>query len=338
MLRTVFALMLFTLIGGCASTKIEAHKYHGFMPDNNLYLQDNFLRANIVESEFNDVITRAENIYRPIFQSFGANLQIVRKWNDSTVNAYADQMGNTWRVTMFGGMARRPEVTADGFALVLCHEIGHHLGGFPFYGDRDWASNEGNSDYFASLDCAKKIWPKDGIVSGTPHPAIVQKCDTTWSNDLERKHCYRVGMAGKSLAELLAGLNNDSLDVSSRDPMVVSTTNNAHPAGQCRFDTYLAGALCTKQFNDKIIPGKGNRSGNNSLSAEKIANQYSCPTGTGARPRCWFAPKTSDEENPSPNPQPDPAPIPDPKPTPTPNPSPIPRDVQCKVTVQLCQK
>ena len=50
---------------------------------------------------------------------------------------------NKWVVAMFGGLARRPEVTKDAFQFVVCHEVGHHLAGWPFA--YDWASNEGQS-------------------------------------------------------------------------------------------------------------------------------------------------------------------------------------------------
>lgn len=284
---------------------------HTFMPRNNLHLQDHQFRSNIQEGEFNQVIDKADAVYKPIFQKFGANLQIVRKWSDSTVNAYAEQFGTTWRVTMFGGLARRPEVTADGFATVLCHEIGHHLAGFPFTQNGQWAANEGQSDYFATQECVKKLWPKDGYNPVPPHQAITQRCDAAWSADLDRKACYRAGMAGKSLAELLAA-SGGSVDVTKKDTNVVSTTNSMHPAPQCRFDTYMAGALCKTPFNDSVIPGKSGSGGDNSTQAETTAYKYSCGEGEGSRPRCWYAPKVT----PAPNPNPNPNPNPDPKPTP----------------------
>lgn len=328
--RKGFLTALLFAVLGCQTLASTQPPKSAFMPENNLHLQDHHFRSNIAESEFNDVITRAEQIYRPMFLKFGATLQVVRKWNDSTVNAYAEQFGTTWRVTMFGGLARRPEVTPDGFAMVLCHEIGHHLGGFAFYGDQEWAANEGESDYFATQECARKIWPKDGYNPQPPHPAIAQRCDNIWSAEVDRKLCYRSGMAGKALAELLASLNNQTIDVTKRDPTLVSTTNNAHPAGQCRFDTYMAGALCTKAFNPDVIPGKGDPSGNNSMSAEKTAYQYSCASGEGARPRCWYAPRVSPPPEPTPTPQPVPDPQPQPNPTPTPTPSP--RQCSCQCT------
>lgn len=77
-------------------------------------------------------------------------------------NASAQRMGSTWVVNMYGGLARHNEITIDGFALVLCHEIGHHLGGAPKYGGfNTWGTNEGGSDYFATLKCLRRIFQND---------------------------------------------------------------------------------------------------------------------------------------------------------------------------------
>ena len=84
---------------------------------------------------------------------------------------------------MYGGLARRAEVTEDGFAMVLCHELGHHVslygapgslppdptctecrlryvpGGYGEIGDKEYLAAEwyyseiiNNHDYV--LDCA----------------------------------------------------------------------------------------------------------------------------------------------------------------------------------------
>lgn len=41
---------------------------------------------------------------------------------------------------------------------MLCHELGHHLGGAPFKPDISWMSTEGQADYFSGSTCLKKIW------------------------------------------------------------------------------------------------------------------------------------------------------------------------------------
>ena len=202
---------------------------------------------------------------------------------------------------MFGGLARRPEVTPDGFALVLCHELGHHLGGYVMASDSDmdWASNEGQSDYFATEACAKEIWKND-LEENAKHRALVlpfakSLCDKNYQQQIERDLCYRSSNAGLSLASLLATLRNSELpkfETPSRD--VVQKTIDEHPEAQCRLDTYMAGAVCTVPFERSIIPGKGLAQGGASLEAEMFAGQSSCMARDGwvsaQRPRCWFKP------------------------------------------------
>jgi Zn-dependent protease with chaperone function len=100
----------------------------GFLPENDLYIPANQKSINgISEEEFNQAIDEVEEIYAPIISNLGAKLNIERKWDDGTVNAYASQAGKTWKVAMFGGLARHATITKDAMALVVCHEIGHHI-------------------------------------------------------------------------------------------------------------------------------------------------------------------------------------------------------------------
>ena len=134
----------------------------GFMPKNDMYISTAQKSVNgVTEDVFNHVIDRAIEHYEPIIAQKGATLKVNRKWQDGTVNAYAQQSGKTWSVSMFGGLARHEQVSADGFALVLCHELGHHLAGAPkvtrfFF--PSWASNEGQSDYWGSMKCFRRIY------------------------------------------------------------------------------------------------------------------------------------------------------------------------------------
>lgn len=269
-------------------------------PENDLYLEDGmFFNANMTEARFKQIIDSVVNIYRPIVEAKGKKLVVEYNWNDSTVNAYASQQGNTWRVAMFGGLARRPEITDDGFAMVVCHELGHHLGGYAFYSGGNWAATEGQSDYFANQACAKKVFKtSETVLRLTEYRAKVSKraqdrCDSVYSSQLDRAACYRSLAGGQSLANLLARLNGEGAPkFETPDQDQVSRTYEAHPVAQCRLDTYLAGAVCTKAFRDDLIPGRFNPKGQESFEAQTEAFTYSCSgTSFGARPRCWFAPK-----------------------------------------------
>jgi len=119
-------------------------------------------------------------------------------------------------------------------------------------------------------------------------------CDNAWSTEADQNLCYRVITGGKSLADLLSALGGTKASWSTPDKSVVRATNNAHPAGQCRLDTYSAGALCNKGWDVKIIPAKDLGSKRNTKDGELNAVQYSCNQSEGLaygyRPLCWFKP------------------------------------------------
>jgi hypothetical protein len=263
------------------------------MEENDMWMQDRYQTANITENEFNGILDVIEKTYTPIFSKFGAKFNLERDWADSTVNAWANQEGNVWTVHMFGGMARRSEMNVFSFGLVACHEVGHHLAGWPYYSSSPWAANEGSSDYFANFVCAKKVFDylPTPEISGTAK----SKCDTAFESDLERARCYKGLVGGQGLGNLLAALHgeqNPSYD--TPDPSQVSKTSDSHPEPQCRLDTYLAGSICVgKIWDDAFMPK---------------TDGYVCNN----RPRCWFKPAGDTPPTPTPTPTPGPTPTPDP--------------------------
>lgn len=254
-----------------------------FMPENDLSRYDSIDAAsNVTEQQFHDVLGEVERFYQPIVKAHGGELVFVNDWDDPTVNAYSSRQGNVWRVNMFGGLARRQEITPDGLALVACHEMGHQVGGWPYV--QGWAANDGQSDYFATLSCAKELWKdqheknKDALALIPPYPKKL--CDDAHQLDEARDLCYRTALASKSLADLLSG---NQAKYETPDKRVVSRTEPYHPQGQCRLDTYLAGALCPTVFIKDKIPATERD------SAPSVCLQKR--EGFGFRPRCWFKPE-----------------------------------------------
>lgn len=267
------------------------------LPENNLYLEDVFEQdSNITQDAFNAIIQRARDIYAPVVEGHDATLSIRGKWDDSTVNASASQLLGAWQVNMYGGLARRPEVTPDGFVLVLCHEIGHHLGGFPFVSS--WGANEGQADYFATTHCAQQFWGEERAINATYRDVIPAgpkaRCDGAWSTQDAQNLCYRTLMAGKSLANLLAALREQAVDFATPDQAVVTETFDDHPDAQCRLDTYVAGALCVADYVIDAIPGKRFGPSRNGIDAERESAQHYCADQVSdenaTRPLCWFHP------------------------------------------------
>lgn len=281
-------MLLATIIASQPVFACTKNGSEGFLPKNNLYIPVDAKGINTIsEDQFNQVIDSVESVYAPIVAEYGGKLEIVRKWSDGTVNAYAEQEGNIWKVSMFGGLARHKTITKDGMALVVCHELGHHIGGVPRYAGDDWASNEGQSDYFATTKCLRRVWQSEdnaAAVRGLEIPKfLTDSCTKAWpQSQIDRDICVRAGMAGESVAKLFAALSwtSKAPKFDTPDPKQVTSTNDAHPATQCRLDTYFQGALCEKSFNEEI----GQK--------DEVSGVCHGSTGQkiGLRPRCWFKP------------------------------------------------
>ncbi|MCX6110613.1 MAG: hypothetical protein NTZ90_13530 [Proteobacteria bacterium] len=290
--------LLMTGLLATASAQAAEHR-ETFMPENDLHLQD--CRdcesgAGLTEAQFNATIDKGEKIFSSIIQGHGGRLSVARLWNDSTVNASALQIFNLWQVNMYGGLARRPEITVDGFTLVLCHEIGHHLGGFPFVSF--WGADEGEADYFATHVCPALWWSDEASVNASSRDTVPltakNACDDIYKTEAAQNLCYRSMLASKSISDLLAALHNGTVSFDQHDNHVVGETDHAHPAAQCRLDTYAAATICTQPWDLNIIPGKRGFFPDNGRGGEQDSANFTCTASgqyqVGLRPRCWFKP------------------------------------------------
>lgn len=268
----------------------------GFVPENDLRIPvgHNYrmrvpgdVRGGLTEAEFNAVIDRFERLYTDEFSRLGGRLRVNRNWSDGTVNASANRSGSTWHINMYGGLARHPAITIEGFALVICHEGGHHIGGAPKISNwfSSWATNEGGSDYFATLKCLRRFFAEDDnetiIANANIDPHARTLCEQEFQTRADQLLCMRSSMAGTSTAFLFMDLRKETTQprFDTPDQNQVSQTFNNHPATQCRMDTYFAGATCRV---DHTIPVS------NTDAREGACNEPNDPVGV--RPRCWFKP------------------------------------------------
>ncbi len=208
-------------------------------------------------------------------------------WSNPTVNASTNRTGNVWEFNMYGGLARHEKMSIDGFKLVVCHELGHQLGGAPknvmFYVKKLWSTNEGQSDYFATTKCLRRVFKASEtaelIRTQNINDDAKAECAKVWSNPSDADMCMRLSMASKSVAETLASLRPNSAAISfvTPDQNQVRKTFNGHPAAQCRLDTYFQGSLCTVSGDvmfDNVDMKKG--------ACTELTHEM------GNRPRCWL--------------------------------------------------
>ncbi len=261
------------------------------VPENDLWIDANqkVLTNGMTELKFNAMIDRAIEVYGPIARENGGRLKFNRKWSTGTVNASTGRsiFGGTWTVNMYGGLARHDAITADAFMLVICHELGHQLGGLPKKTGSGWASAEGQSDYFGSLKCMRKVLEDSVQVVKTMRiPAIVTNaCKGNFSYADDIAICQRSAMAGKSLAMLFMALRNSTVEPKFTTPdsnVVTETNEGGYPATQCRMDTYFAGAVCDMDANEDVS--------DTDINQGLCARFRGYQNNEGPRPLCWYKP------------------------------------------------
>lgn len=256
-------------------------------------------RGGISKDDFEFITNTINELYTPIFKQLGGNLVINSDWENDTVNASAKKEGNNWIVNINGGFARLEEMNFDSFTLIVCHELGHHIGGLPkkrsyFEGIMEIAS-EGQADYFASTKCLKKFFQTIGhnieTVSNINTPNFVyQRCNEIFPDDEENAICIRSAIAGQKMGNAFAKISHSEHlpELSRPSSNVAMNTNlNGYPSIQCRVDTYFQGALCDASVD--IEP-----------SDYDIAQGY-CTRDAGyiqgVRPSCWFNPLDKKNSN-----------------------------------------
>ncbi len=246
------------------------------------------LNTGLSEAEYNQVLDEVDATFGSEVANHGGKLMIGRRqWDKPEVNAHAFRKGHRWHIEVDGGTARFPSMTMDGLRLVVCHELGHHLGGYPQYDDNTKMSIEGQADYYATLKCMRKLFSGDDNVAAvsrmTVHPLVREKCEMQFTTDQTRALCIRNAMASEVLAIVLhESTHEHTLKPSFETPVarVVSSIFEGHSNSQCRLDTFFNGSLCGVDANEDM----------NSAQPEPGTCSEERGDVHGVRPRCWYKP------------------------------------------------
>ena len=117
--------------------------------------------------------------------------------------------------------------SVDAFSIVVCHEVGHAIGGPPYYGgsgkkidfnallssaqERDSvAASEGQSDYWATSHCMATLlehenneaWLEQHPVDATKYRTIIRDCKLAWGTDSQAAaRCVRIAAASTELIQ-----------------------------------------------------------------------------------------------------------------------------------------
>lgn len=235
------------------------------------------------------IINEIKELYEPWAKAHEKNFTITINKDSLVESAEAYSDGTNLRLGIQQGLLQSPRLSEDGFRMVLCHEIGHLLGGAPRRNvPFEWTgpvaedslsflSSEGEADYYASLVCFRKL------VKGQDHSKIkelkqaparlVGLCNSAFKDSPEDSLiCQRAALGGLNLLKLTYEF---PISLEAQDQTVApQLIRDSYPDRQCRLDTFVAGALCRNEFP---------------LSLDFMdASRSDCPQPEASRPKCWY--------------------------------------------------
>lgn len=303
---SLFAISSLAINSAFASKKdvsMDSHEScEGFLPESisrtiSSSRSKTLISEGITKEEFESISELGTKAYKSYIKKFGADFTIAPQWDNNNLNATAIKKGSEWKVILFGGLAKFSGVTKDGYTVVLCHEIGHLVGGFPFYNQSSdeaklsYRSTEGNADYFATHDCFQRLFIEDTEnnkkAEENSSDFVKEICKNTHEDTNRQQICMRAinashGFWSSFLTHLKSGTK---VSLEQKDPKVVDKTVSSYPSFQCRVDTSVAGATCHKpSYEDNDYP----------LTLEEMdsltcnSNEQEYDHYKGVRPRCWF--------------------------------------------------
>lgn len=260
-----------------------------------LLLMINCVQAETpIKQSLLDIGNEIKETYSPIAQREGLSLNI--KWypNEPIFNASGMNTDHSWNISIYGGLISKPDLSAEAFRFILCHEMGHVIGGSPRFDLMDDrvvldnskngnTSNAGQPDYYAASVCMKLLLKnKDNskFNSSNLDPALKLKCENEFKIESEKNLCKRIGSAGLAAMSFLNAYMKTSANLSFATPSKKTAIQmeSGHPDFQCRVDTILAGALCNS--TPKGISSDEADQVNLDCSNNPVAH----------RPACWFVP------------------------------------------------
>lgn len=198
-------------------------------------------QASISESDFANLIN--------IFQKNYPDIEVQGSWDNDTVNAQAMRFDESKLIVIYGGLARERTTTVDSFTVMVCHEMGHHLGGKPYFpamAGAAWAAGEGAADYYSIQSCFNKLAPSIAEQKVSLPDAYESDIQKICGTQTEFATCRRALIAGIIIAKLQwQVLPNETTEPNLRltDPKHVKSVSLEYGSPQCRLDTFIASAI-----------------------------------------------------------------------------------------------
>ena len=205
-----------------------------------------------------------------VYQETKLPLNIPDLWTTNHFEGSVRKAENFFELKITGKALTSKEASSISFASIVCHELGHILGGSPkqTMPGVEWSSTEGQSDFWAAKSCLPEFFQDVVLDSQSAFydralnqelllkfpellstPKAFPEDYAFCKQDLK---CLLVVSAGVELINFFdyydyvdlpkPALNTPESDAKEFKP-------NSYPSLQCRLDTYVRGGLCQIENN-----------------------------------------------------------------------------------------
>lgn len=199
--------------------------------------------SSLTMTDYASVVGRfiAHN-YGQVMKQTGLPLLIPFEWESPYFAAFAKKNSDSMQISLWGGMARAPGATKGALAAILCHELGHIVGGEPrqTIPGSDWASTEGQSDFFAASECLPSFLKQYPDLISAIDPQVEKLC----GSNLDCARTLQAGLEMMLLLQKYSYRDYIPVNIEATEKAATELIRNSYPSDQCRMDSYVQGALC----------------------------------------------------------------------------------------------
>lgn len=152
----------------------------------------------------------------------GKNLFLDARWDSPYFGAGIRPFEGMLGLMVLGGTARIDGMSHEAYAALICHELGHVIGGAPYqdFKGAEWSSSEGQSDFFAASICLPRYLEYLGLKN------IPKKIEEAgW-------------FLFKSMAPHSSETRAQRLQRGKLSLPAVNVTTKGYPSLQCRYETF----------------------------------------------------------------------------------------------------
>lgn len=127
-----------------------------------------------------------------------------------------------FKIMLLGGTVRTQQMTLEAYAAIVCHELGHIIGGSPLQTitGAEWSSSEGQSDFFAASVCLPRYFKAMGVATDK----ILESVEKAGFEMVTALNIFDPSIVIKRFAK--------------DESVATETLINNYPSYQCRYENF----------------------------------------------------------------------------------------------------